>query len=318
MATLTGAVRDRARPAACSGLFATHDGLADAAAGRRRRRRASGCGGCRSTTSTRTGSRATSPISTTSRASAAAGAIVAGALHARVHRRACRGRISTSRAPRSPSGSCRSGPRAPPAWAVRTLLTYLADAAALGDAGSMAGGVDLHSHTTASDGTLPPRELVRGGGAARRARARRHRPRLHRGPRRGDRRRRRRHRPLDDRARHRDQLRRGGRRDPRPRLLHGLRGALVPGLLPRPAARSAARACTAWPSGSPSSACRSTPSEVFALVQGGLGGAPARGPGDGRARLREDGARGLRPVPRRGQARRTSRARSSRPRTRCG
>ena len=63
-----------------------------------------------STTTTRTGSRATSPISTTSRASEArapswprssCGSSPAG----------CRGRISTSRAPRSPSGTGPLGPK---------------------------------------------------------------------------------------------------------------------------------------------------------------------------------------------------------------
>ena len=78
--------------------------------------RGSGCGACRSTTSTRTGSRATWPISTTSRASAGPGPSWRGSSCASSPR-ACRGRTSTSRAPRSPSGSCRWGPRAAPAWA---------------------------------------------------------------------------------------------------------------------------------------------------------------------------------------------------------
>ena len=46
-------------------------------------------------------------------------------LHARLHRRPSRGRISTSPAPPSPSASCRSGPRAATGVGVRTLLAYL-------------------------------------------------------------------------------------------------------------------------------------------------------------------------------------------------
>ena len=42
--------------------------------------------------------------------------------------------------------------------------------------------------------------------------------------------------------------------------------------------------------------------EVFAIVQEGSAGRPARGAGHGRARLRQDGARGLRQVPGLGQA----------------
>ncbi len=96
------------------------------------------------------------------------------------------------------------------------------------------------------------------------------------------------------------------------------RGPVVPGLLPRPAARSGARACVAWPSGSPTLGMPIDAGGGLRPRAGGLGGSAPRGPGDGRARLREDGARGLRPVPRAGQARLTCRAGSSRRRTRCG
>ena len=163
------------------------------------------------------------------------------ALHARVHLRASRGRTSTSRAPPSPSASCRSGPRAPPgSRCARCSATSRRWTAAVGAARhAMAGGVDLHTHTTSSDGTLRAARAGGGGRPARGARARGHRPRLHRRPRGGDGGRA--GAPAaHDRAGHRDQLRRGGRGDPRPRLLHGLPGRVVPGLLPRPA-RGAAR-----------------------------------------------------------------------------
>ena len=164
----------------------------------------------------------------------------------------------------------------------------------------MGGAVDLHSHTTASDGTLGPAELVREAVRRGRARPRRDRPRFDGGPRRG-------HgggrapSAAPDRARHRDQLRHRGRGDPHPRLLHGLRDALVSGLLPSPAAR-AARARP--PHGGPARRARHAHRSGGGLRHraGRLGGPPSRRAGHARPRLREDRARSLRQVPRLGQA----------------
>ena len=83
------------------------------------------------------------------------GAIVAG-LFMRDFTAGARGRTSTSRARPSPSASSRSGPRAPRASACApSWLPHRARRQVSG-----AGGVDLHTHTTASDGTLTPAELV--------------------------------------------------------------------------------------------------------------------------------------------------------------
>ena len=93
-----------------------------------------------------------------------------------------RGPISTSRAPPSPSGTRRWGPRAAPACAVRTILAYLT-----APAGSVWPGArrSALAHHGVGRVAVPARAGARGR-AARRARPRHHRPRLHRGPRRGD------------------------------------------------------------------------------------------------------------------------------------
>ena len=141
----------------------------------------------------------------------------------------------------------------------------------------MGGAVDLHSHTTASDGALAPRELVR--------LAARHGVRVlavtdH-----------------DSTEGLPEALRRGG-------ALHGIeivpgleincdvpgaeihvlgycvdwRGGVVPGVPARAAGRAGGARAPDRASGWPSSACRSTADEVFAIVQGGLGRAARTSP----------------------------------------
>src|SRR5207244_11074927 len=131
-----------------------------AASWARRRPRARRCGGCPATTSTRAGSRAISRISTTSRASAGAGPSWPASSCA-ISPTASRGPTSTSRARPSASVNYRSGPRAGRAWACGRFLPISPPSPA--GARSylvMPGGVDLHTHTTASDGTYAPRDLV--------------------------------------------------------------------------------------------------------------------------------------------------------------
>src|SRR3989442_3170660 len=126
----------------------------------RRRPRARRCGGCPSTTSTRTGSGAISRISTTSRASAEAGPSWPASSCA-ISPTASRGPISTSRARPSASENCRSGPRAGRAWACgRSWPISPPSPAGARSYLVMPGGVDLHTHPTASDGTYAPRDLV--------------------------------------------------------------------------------------------------------------------------------------------------------------
>src|SRR5438046_3179162 len=131
-----------------------------AASWARRRPRARRCGGCPSTTSTRTGSRAISRISTTSRASAEAEPSWPASSCA-ISPTASRGPTSTSRARPSASENCRSGPRAGRAWACgRSWPISPPSSAGARSYLVMPGGVDLHTHTTASDGMYAPRDLV--------------------------------------------------------------------------------------------------------------------------------------------------------------
>ena len=277
MATLTGRRRRRARASGVSGLFASHDGLA---------------------------SRLLAAASARGRADVAAAAArrVQGghqerrgrpeqhleparrrrhrrrAVHARLHRGGCRGRISTSRAPPSPSGSYPLGPKGATGVGVRTAPRLSATSRSAASE-AWRRRRPAHAHDGVRRHARPRRAGARGR-AAGRARPRRDRPRLDRGPRPG-------HRggrappAASDRARHRDQLRRRGRGDPHPRLLHGLRDALVSGLLPSPAAR-AARARP--PHGGPARRARHAHRSGGGLRHraGRLGGPPARRAGHAR------------------------------------
>ena len=95
-------------------------------------------------------------------------------------------------------------------------------------------------------------------------------------------------------------------------------GAVVPGVLPRAAARAARARPPDGRAAGRSSACRIDADEVFAIVKEGSAGRPHVAQVMVDARLRQDGARGLRQVPGARASPATCRGRSSRPRTRCG